>query len=298
MQSAALEEAYEHCKRISTHYENFPVGSLLVPKKMRKHFFALYAFMRTADDFADATTPQPPPSKGGGVLASPSKGGVELLEDWRFQLQEVLTGNKASNPIFIALRNTITECNLPGEPLERLLEAFEFDARGNVQFETFEDLRWYTSRSADPVGELVLALFGYHDKKLIRLSDEICTALQLLNFIQDIKEDLGNGRFYYPKDDWQMFDLEQVKAAGETPALLQRLNLLSLFELDRVETLLDRGAGLPELVSGRLRLELRAIIRSARVLIRKIRKIDGNTYLTRPSLSKGERLGVLLQSVV
>jgi squalene synthase HpnC len=291
MPPITLDAAYAECREVAQHYENFPVGSLLVPKKMRKHFFALYAFMRTADDFADGgtTTPLPPPSKGGGVLQ---------LEDWRFQLQQILAGGEATNPIFLALRNTITECNLPGEPLERLLEAFEFDARGGVQFETFEDLRWYTSRSADPVGELVLALFGYHDKKLIRLSDDICTALQLLNFIQDIKEDLGNGRFYYPKDDWRMFNLEQVNDAGETPALRQRLNLLSLFELDRVETLLDRGAGLPELVSGRLRLELRAIIRSARKLIVKIRKIDGNTYLTRPTLSKRERLGVLLQSVV
>jgi squalene synthase HpnC len=283
MPPITLDAAYAECREVAQHYENFPVGSLLVPKKMRKHFFALYAFMRTADDFADGgtTTPLPPPSKGGGVLQ---------LEDWRFQLQQILAGGEATNPIFLALRNTITECNLPGEPLERLLEAFEFDARGDVQFETFEDLRWYTSRSADPVGELVLALFGYHDKKLIRLSDDICTALQLLNFIQDIKEDLGNDRFYYPKDDWRMFNLEQVNDAGETPALRQRLNLLSLFELDRVETLLDRGAG--------LRLEVRAIIRSARKLIVKIRKIDGNTYLTRPTLSKRERLGVLLQSVV
>lgn len=282
MPAITLEEAYAECKRISTHYENFPVGSLLVAKKMRKHFYALYAFMRTADDFADTE----------------DGGGIERLEEWRFQLQQILSGGEPSNPIFIALRNTITECGLGGEPLERLLEAFEFDARGDVRFETFEDLRWYTSRSADPVGELVLALFGYRDEKLIRLSNEICTALQLLNFIQDIKEDLGNNRFYYPKDDWRMFNLEQVRDAGETPALRERLNLLSLFELDRVETLLDRGAALPELVSGRLRFELRAIIRSARLLIRKIRKIDGNTYLTRPTLSKGERLVVLLQSVV
>jgi len=285
----SLEAAYSECQRIARHYENFPVGSMLVPKNKRKHFYALYAFMRTADDFADVTTPQPPPSKGGGV---------EQLENWRFQLQQILSGREASNPIFLALRNTITECKLSGEPLERLLEAFEFDARGDVRFDTFEDLRWYTSRSADPVGELVLALFGYRDEKLIRLSNEICTALQLLNFIQDIKEDLGNNRFYYPSDDWRMFNVEQTRDVGETPTLRQRLNLLSLFELDRVETLLDRGAALPELVSGRLRFELRAIIRSARLLIRKIRKIDGNTYLIRPTLSKGERLRVLLQSVL
>ena len=279
----SLEAAYAECERVARHYENFPVGSMLVPKKMRKHFYALYSFMRTADDFAD--------TRG-------STEGIKLLEDWRYQLQQVLSSERAEHPIFIALRNTISECHLAGEPLLLLLEAFEFDARGKVQFDTFDDLRWYTSRSADPVGELVLALFSYHDEKLIRLSNEICTALQLLNFIQDIREDLANNRYYYPKDDWLLFGLDQTKQIESKPLLLQRLNLLSLFELERVESLLERGAPLINQVSGRLRLELRAIVKSARKLAKKIRKLEGNTYLTRPTLSKGERLVVLLQSVL
>ena len=275
-----LQNAYSECRRIAEHYENFPVGSVLVPKRLRKHFFALYAFMRSADDFADF------PSR-------PREERLKLLEDWRFKLQHVLTGGKPDHPVFLALANTISECQLPGEPLEKLLEAFEFDARGDVRFETFEDLRWYTSRSADPVGELVLALFGYRDEKRIRLSNDICTGLQLLNFIQDIKEDLTNDRYYYPREDWQMLGLDLSKTPDQ-----QRLALLSLFELERVESLIDRGAPLTHLVSGRLAFELRAVVHSAQRLCSKIERIDGNSYAYRPKLTKRERLSVLLQSLL
>ena len=276
----SLENAYAECRRMATHYENFPVGSVLVPKALRHHFFALYAFMRTADDFADL----------------PSRSSAErltLLADWRGKLQSMLDGTEPEHPVFIALCNTIEERHLPTAPLFKLLEAFEFDAKGDVHFQTIDDLRWYTARSADPVGELVLALFGHSDPNLIVLSNEICTGLQLLNFIQDIKEDLENGRYYFPAEDWEMFEI--------TPSLnpdIDKLRLLSLFELKRVEDLIDRGAPIAELVGGRLGFELRAVIHSARRLIQKIIRIDGNCYQMRPTLTKRERLFVLLQSML
>ncbi|HYM20319.1 MAG TPA: squalene synthase HpnC [Candidatus Kapabacteria bacterium] len=275
-----LQNTYNECRRIAAHYENFPVGSVLIPKRLRHHFYAFYAFMRTADDFADL------PNRS-------REKRLRLLEDWRDKLQMILSGGTVDSPIFIALANTITECDLASEPLKKLLEAFEFDARGDVRFETFEDLRWYTSRSADPVGELVLALFGYRDQRRVKLSNDICTALQLLNFIQDIAEDLSNDRFYFPNEDWNMFGIEPSKRPD-----LERLALLCLFELERVESLLDRGAPLAEAVGGRLAFELRAIIHSARRLSQKIAKNDGNTYLTRPTLGKRERFAVLLQSLM
>src|SRR5579862_8802727 len=184
MQEATIiKSAYDYCRKIAiSHYENFPVGSILITIKLRKHFFALYAFMRTADDFADI------PSRSLDER-------LQLLAGWRRNLDDILAGEKTENPIFLALGNTLYECELPEQPFYRLLEAFEFDAKGKVGFGTFDDLRWYTSRSAEPVGELVLALFGYKDKERIRLSNEICTALQVLNFIQDIKEDTVNNRW-------------------------------------------------------------------------------------------------------
>ena len=218
---ATLPEAYEHCRKIALgHYENFPVGSILIPKKLRPHFFALYAFMRTADDFADL----PHRSKEERLV---------LLADWRRQLDELVAGKETENPIFLALCNTISECKLSVEPLYRLLEAFEFDAGGEVHFETFEDLRWYTSRSADPVGALVLSLFGYRDQKLIRLSNEICSGLQLLNFIQDIREDIANSRYYYPKEDGRIFgaDLQSKEIDSDRLSLLSRELAKRLFWL-------------------------------------------------------------------
>ena len=292
-QKYSLEEAYQYCRTIALgHYENFPVGSILIPKNIRHHFYALYAFMRTADDFADF------PDR-------PKQDRLELLADWRRQLDETVSGvcgQESENPIFIALRNTITECKLQAEPLYRLLEAFEFDAKGEVFFETFDDLRWYTSRSADPVGELVLGLFGYKDAERIKLSNEICSALQLLNFIQDIKEDLANKRYYYPQEDCRMFGadretVERTLVRSYDGLKSVPLSLTSLFELERVEALLDRGAPLAESVSGRLRYELRAIVHAARKMTEKIGKLDGNSYQTRPKLSKGEHLFVLLKSL-
>ncbi len=276
----SLENAYAECRRMATHYENFPVGSVLVPKALRHHFFALYAFMRTADDFAD-------------LPARSSAERLALLADWRSKLQSMLDGAEPQHPVFIALRNTIDERQLPTAPLFKLLEAFEFDAKGDVHFQTFDDLRWYTARSADPVGELVLALFGHKDPNLLGLSNEICTGLQLLNFIQDIKEDLENGRYYFPSEDWEMFEM----TPSESPNI-DKLSILSLFELQRVETLIDHGAPLAEIVGGRLGFELRAVVHSARRLTQKIIKIDGNCYQNRPTLTKRERLFVLLQSML
>ncbi len=276
----SLENAYAECRRMATHYENFPVGSVLIPKALRHHFFALYAFMRTADDFADL------PFRSAQERCA-------LLDDWRSKLQSILDGREPEHPVFIALANTITERHLPTAPLFKLLEAFDFDAKGDVHFQTFDDLRWYTARSADPVGELVLALFGHKDQHLIALSNEICTGLQLLNFIQDIKEDLENERYYFPKDDWEVFQI----TPSSNPDI-NKLSLLSLFELKRVEAMIDRGSSLPELVGGRLGFELRAVIHSARRLIQKIQNTGGNSFQIRQTLTKRERLFVLLQSML
>jgi len=281
MPQISISEAYKYCSKIAlSHYENFPVGSILIPKKLRKHFFALYAFMRTADDFADL------PSRT-------IEARLSLLTDWRKQLDNVLAGEKTENPIFLALGNTILECKLPTQPFYKLLEAFEFDAKGEVKFETFDDLRWYTARSAEPVGELVLALFGYKEEERIRLSNDICSGLQVLNFIQDIREDFINNRYYYPQEDCRKFRL----TGGSDGLKSVLLNKISLFELERVEFLLNNGASLAESVRGRLRYELRAVILAARKMISKIRKVDGDTYSQRPKLSRREHIVILLQSM-
>src|ERR1051326_5541118 len=144
---AELREAYNQCKRIALgHYENFPVGSLLIPKALRPHFFALYAFMRSADDFADL------PHRS-------SEERLRELHEWRQMLHAIYENNRVDHPIFIALQNTVREFKLDSSLFNRLLDAFEFDARGNVQFVTFDDLHWYTKCWAEPVGEPVRSVF-------------------------------------------------------------------------------------------------------------------------------------------
>lgn len=279
----SLDQAFRHCKGIAmTHYENFPVGSILIPKAERKYFYALYAFMRTADDYADL------PSSGSTGER------LEKLAIWRSHLEDIYINKPAAHPVFIALAETIHKYSFAKETFTRLLDAFEFDAKGDVRFTTHNDLRWYTARSADPVGELILGLFGYKDKELIALSDEICSGLQLLNFIQDLAEDLSNTRYYLPTEDCDKLGVtpEQISQGGE------RVNKLVLYETVKTEEMIDQGARLAELVSGRLRFELRAVVFGARRMIGKIRQQNGEVLSKRPKLSKSEHVYILLKSLV
>ena len=278
----SAREAFAHCESMAkAHYENFPVGSILVPKRERKYFYALYAFMRTADDYADL------PSSG------TSADRLEKLALWRSHLEDIYINKPATHPVFIALAETIYKYGFAKETFLRLLDAFEFDTKGNVEFATYTDLRWYTARSADPVGELVLGLFGYKDKELISLSDEICSGLQLLNFIQDLAEDVRNTRYYLPTEDCDKFGVTQKEIANGG----ERVDKLLLYETIKTEEMIDRGAYLAELVSGRLRFELRAVVFGARRMIGKIRQQGGDVLSKRPKLSKSEHVYILLKSL-
>ena len=282
-----LQIAYDRCKQIALgHYENFPVGSLLVPRKIRPHIYALYAFMRTADDFADL--PHRLPAER-----------LRLLADWRTHLDHAIAGELPSDPVFFALQHTFRTFDLPPNPFYLLLDAFEFDARGAVQFETFGDLHWYTERSAEPVGQLVLALFGYRDDERIQWSNDICTALQLLNFLQDAKDDLTEGRCYFPEEDYRKFGISSARPTVAAKDILSssQTGALILFECERIAGLLLSGAKLPEHVNGRFKFELRAVLHGAHSILRKIREIKGDTIRSRPKLSTREQRSILLAAL-
>lgn len=273
-----IRQNFEFCKQISLgHYENFPVGSILMPRHIRPHVFALYAFMRMADDYADL----------------PHRSKEERLEElagWRKQLDDCVAGKPGYHPVFVALQQTIGEFKLDPQLLYRLLEAFEFDARGEVRFNTFDDLRWYTERSAEPVGQLILALFGYNDETRVRLSNDICTGLQLLNFIQDAEADLAHDRVYFPQADIESLKIDLREPSDHSKLLC--------FEADRTERLIESGSKLPEMVSGRLKYELRAIIHGARGMLRKIRTQKGNVLGNRPKLNRFEHLFILTRALI
>ena len=236
--------------------------------------------MRTADDFADAPG-----------LAKTDR--LSRLAEWRQDLDRITNNEKPANPLFLALKNTVQSHKLDPNLLYALLEAFEFDAKDDVRFKTFEDLRWYTARSADPVGRLVLGLFGYRDAMRQKYSDDICTALQLLNFIQDAQEDLQRGRYYFPEEDAGRVGIAEVSNILGSSSR----NKLMLLECDRVMALLHDGAPLVESIRGRLKYELRAVVNGAIAMVNKIRAVGGDVFTTRPKLSKREHRAILLKSL-
>jgi len=269
---ADLRAAYAECRRqASRHYENFPTASYIVPRDKRDALAAVYAFARHADDIADEP----------GV-----EGRLEKLADWRAKLAACFTG-KIDHPVFLALRDSAERFLLSRQNFERLLDAFESDVVVN-RHPDFASLLAYCTCSANPVGRLVLELFGYHDLKLFELSDNICTALQLTNFWQDVAVDLSRDRIYLPQEDMARFNytLEDLRAGcGDS-----RWQDLLAFEIARTRELFERGRGLPEEVQSRLRTQLRLTWLGGAEILRKIEAVSYDIFHRRPSLGKWDFL--------
>ena len=277
-------EAYAECRRLSRkHYENFPVASYLVPAEKRDALAAIYAFARCADDFADEFKL--------GEAATSREPRLASLADWRRKLNESFAGN-ADHPIFIALADSARKFNLSPEHFENLLRAFESDVRVN-RHEDYSSLLKYCSCSANPVGRLVIELFtpmDRRDPRLFELSDDICTALQLTNFWQDVGVDLERDRVYLPLEDLRRFglSLEDVKAllpvGGNKPD--SRWARLMAFEIARTRELFVRGSALPDLVNPELRLQLRLTWLGGMSILSKIESVGYDVFHRRPSLSR------------
>ena len=188
-----VAEAFAHCEaRVRSHYENFPVG-LWVPKDKRPYVHALYAFARAADDFADEA-----------IYEGHRE---EKLDQWERRLHAAYQG-EAEDPIFIALSATVRQLAIPKELLLDLLSAFRQDTV-KQRYDTWEELLDYCRRSANPVGRLVLIVFGYGDPSLLAPSDAFCTALQLANHWQDLAVDLRKGRIYVPRELLDRFSVKE-----------------------------------------------------------------------------------------
>ena len=272
-----VDAAFRYCERIARdHYENFPVGSLLLSKKRRKHLYSIYAFSRAADDFADEIEYQ--------------DDRAERLSDWRERLRRCARG-EADHPVFIALGRTIETCGVQVELLDDLLKAFEQDTRVR-RYRTFEDLLGYCRNSANPVGRLVLTVFGYREESLYRLSDSICTALQLANFWQDVRIDLTKDRIYLPAVDMDRFSYSEadLRAGRVNPAFRR----LMKFQVDRTLDMFREGGSLPGQVRGRLGLELRCVWMGGTRILRRIQSVDYDVFHRRPRLSWRDKGAILL----
>jgi len=263
------------------HYENFPVGSFLVPKKQRPHIHRIYAFARTADDIADE-------HQDAAALRN-------YRQSFIAHLDETTTTTEAV-PLFEDLRATIRECDLPRSLFLDLLDAFAQDLVVH-RYADGEQLFTYCRKSADPIGRLVLRVFGEATPECDKLSDHICTALQLLNHLQDIKEDLlQRDRIYFPMLDLTRFgvsenDLRASSASEPVRALVGHWT-------DRVAAMFRAGWPLAEQVGPRLRMELRGILHGAGRVLARIRAVDHDVLRFHIRLSRWQKLQILGSAVV
>ncbi len=271
-----IEEAFAHCETITkNHYENFPVGSFLTPRDKRKYIWAIYAFARTADDFADE-------GRHGGESKEQLQNRIAQLDDWEFRLVQASRG-EATEPIFVAMAQTLTDLEIPVQLLKDLLTAYRMDVLQR-RYNTWEDVLFYCKHSANPVGRLVLHVFGYKDEKIHQLSDKICTALQLTNFWQDINVDLEKDRIYIPLAEMQKFKVTE----GDLQAKIvnRAYQMLMKYLAGRTAALFNEGLPLVKTVGKDLRLEMRLTWLGGTAILKNTEKVGFDVYRNRPSLSK------------
>jgi squalene synthase HpnC len=279
--SWTLEEAFDYCDRLaSSHYENFPVGSRFIPKKLRPYVHSVYAFARIADDFADE-----PHYVDNLRLA--------FLENWENQLLQCLW-RKPQHPVFVALKETIERFDLPVALFQDLLMAFKMDVTTKRR-QRFEDLLTYCRYSANPVGQLVLLLFGYRDPELPTLSDAICTALQLANFWQDVAVD-EKDRIYLPLDDMAEFGYreEDLKAHRCNEAFRN----LMRHEIARTRELFHRGRPLCDRVGRDLQFELHLVWNGGMTILDRIERADYNVFTCRPTIGLRDKIAVVAKAAI
>ena len=279
-----LDAAYAECARLArAHYENFPLGSWLLPRRLRRDLAAVYAFARIGDDLADE---------------GPPEGRVERLAAYEAQLLAAAADPTAvRDPVFRALGHTMAAHRLPLEPFRDLLTAFRRDAAGETRtLAAWDDVLEYCRCSANPVGRIVLGLFGHHDAERQARSDDICTALQLTNFWQDVANDLERGRVYLPQEDLDRFpgSRDALAARRPTPAF----RALMAVEVARARGLFARGLGLADLVPGRLRREVRLFAGGGMAILARIEAADYDVFARRPTLGRVALARLVLRAVL
>lgn len=279
-----LAEDLRSCEALArAHYENFAIGSRLLPRRTRRWLAAIYAVVRVADDLADEEEAAP----GASAAAR-----LDALDAWERGLASAATGGDASHFAQRAAGAAVRSLGLPLDPFRALFRAFRRDLV-QTRYETFEDLLSYCRDSANPVGELVLRLFGVSpDETMARASDAVCTGLQLVNHWQDVAGDAARGRLYLPLEDCARFgvDPEAVLRGEDSPALRQ----LVAFETARARALLESGGALLGLLGGRLRLEVALFRRGGLAACDALVRAGHAVQQGSPRLGGGDRARILV----
>ncbi len=277
-----LEQAYQHCMRLTrSHYENFPVASRLLPRALRRPVSVIYAFARSADDFADE-----------GNLPAAER--LALLDGYRYKLDALAAGEPVTDPVFIALADLIERHRLPPQPLHDLLSAFSQDVV-KPRYADFDEVLDYCRRSANPVGRIVLHLAGAASAENIRDSDDICTALQLINFWQDLEQDyFESNRVYLPQDELAAFGVDETQLGRRENSAALRALLDK--QIGRARALMLAGAPLGRRLRGRLGIEIRATIEGGLAVLDALERNRTDVF-ARPRLRRRDWLGILWRSL-
>ncbi|MYE46879.1 MAG: squalene synthase HpnC [Chloroflexi bacterium] len=274
-ESADVREAYRWCERYSrSRGENFTVVSWFLPRKLRPHFFAVYAFCRYTDDLGDEAE--------GDRLT--------LLDEWERDLREAVAGGPA-RPLLTALARTIEEREIPLDLFLRLIEANRIDQRVS-RFETHEDLLDYCSYSATPVGRMVLAVLGYHDAARGALADATCIGLQLANFWQDVSVDIGKGRVYLPQADLRRFGCDDQQIIERR--FDEHFRELMAFEVERARGYFAEGSALEAIVRRSVRTDIRLFRLGGEAILDAIEHAGYDTLSARPRVTRSVKLRLAL----
>jgi squalene synthase HpnC len=258
------------------HYENFPVASLFLPRDRRPYIYAVYAFARIADDFADEGS------------ASPAER-LANIDDWQTKLDRCFAG-EADHPVFVALAETAAKTGTPKQLFVDLLTAFRMDVT-TTRFRAFDEVLEYCRFSANPVGRLVLHIFADANQKTLPLSDMICTGLQLANFLQDVAVDWRKGRLYIPLEDLGRFAYTESEI--NTGAFNERFVSLMRFEVDRARRFLLNGMPLVHEVTHQLRFEMELTVRGGLAILESIEKAGFDVLHARPTLSLWKKAAIV-----
>jgi squalene synthase HpnC len=250
------------------HYENFPVGSVLLPRRLRQGVHAIYRFARTADDIADE----------GNADASQRLEQLWLLDA---ELDRIGARQPALTPLMQELAQVVGQYQLSLTPFYALLSAFRQDVE-KTRYRDFSEVMDYCRRSANPVGHLMLALYGENDRRSLAMADGICSALQLINFLQDVAVDWDKGRVYLPQEDLAAFGISEAQIAAADCS--GQWTAMMLKQIERARKMLQAGAPLGRVLKGRIGLELRLIILGGDRILEKLYQSGGDVFRQRPVL--------------
>ena len=278
-----LEDARAWCRNLATtHYENFHVATFFLPSKVKPHFESIYAYCRVADDLGDEVSDP--------IVAT------GLLDTWGAMLEECYDApERSTHPVFVALHETIRDCNPPRQLFLDLLHAFRMD-QYKTEYESWRELLEYSHYSANPVGRLVLWVCGYKEESLALLSDKVCTALQLANFWQDVVEDAERGRRYIPAESMMRFGVVEGQIEGRvfTPEFRAMMQDLVV----RTRAMLLEGGAISSHVGKELKVVLDLFRKGGEAILNGITRQDFDVLRGRPVVSKARKVGLLMEALV